>query len=669
MRFQINQIVISCFVALFCFFSLDTRLEAASPSYQPAPLRNQALMFEMSGSGSQQIKLDVIIKKAPVVKKQLLAKKQLPAKQQLFVKKQLPAKQQLFVKKQHLVKKQSTIAKQSELPRTLYRNKIWKVEGERYDIPLRYTSKVKRIVRRLTTKKRKQIIKGMRRSGRYVPMITKMLLEEGMPLDLVFMVPAESNFNVTARSHKSAVGLWQFIASTGRNYGLKINRWIDERRDPVLSTRAAITYLKHLYGLFGDWELAMAAYNTGEGRVRRAIKKAKRKGLKHNYSSLRLPRETRSYVPAIMAMAVIYKNPAKYGLGHVRPIDAMDETKASLPVSFSLEEVAQRSKMSFRLLREKNQALFLGVPPMTQKRYSFYIPQRFHTNLMASMEQNPEPSKKWSLSYNALLGNSAHVTGVLEKFGAPIYFKVRNGDNLWDLAKKHKTSIRRLARWNKLNSKSVLRVNRRMKTYVPTWRVFKEVGGVSAPSSPRLIAQRIRVPKGGSLSVIAKRYRTSVKKLIKWNKLSSPNSLRAGQRLVIGYRKVSNSKLPSAANIIRVPRNTTLSHLALRYKTTVKKLMSWNGLTNSKQLRTGMRFYVKAPAKGRKKPQKIIVAKTSSNKAPKVRHRIIRVRNGDTLWRLARFYQTTVKKLVALNELKSASSLRLNQKLIVPFRS
>jgi membrane-bound lytic murein transglycosylase D len=657
MRFKINQIVVNCFVALLYIFSLDTRLEAASPSYEPAPLRNQALMFEMSGSGSQQIKLNVPLKKPHAVKKPL------------FVKKQLPATKQFFVKKQHLVKKQPTIAKHAELPRTLYRSKIWKVEGEQYDIPLRYTSKVKRIIRRLTTKKRKQIITGMRRSGKYVPMILKMLREEGMPLDLVYMVPAESNFNVIIRSHKSAVGLWQFIASTGRNYGLKINRWIDERRDPVLSTKAAITYLKHLYGLFGDWELAMAAYNTGEGRVKRAIKKAKRKGLKHNYSSLRLPRETRNYVPSIMAMAVIYKNPARYGLGHVRPIEAMDETKSSLPVSFSLEEVAQRSKMSFRMLREKNQALFLGVPPMKQKRYSFYIPQRFHTNLMASMEQNPEPSKKWSLSYNALLGNSAHVTGVLEKYGAPIYFKIRNGDNLWDLAKKHKTSIRRLARWNKLNSKSVLRVNRRMKTYVPTWRVFKEVAGASAPSSPRMIAQRIRVPKGGSLSVIAKRYRTSVHKLIEWNKLSNPNSLRAGQRLVIGYRKVSNPKLSSAANIIRVPRNMTLSHLAIRYKTTVKKLMNWNGLTNSKQLRTGMRFYVKAPAKGRKKPQKIIVAKTSSNNAPKVRHRIIRIRNGDTLWRIARFYQTTVKELVVLNELKSASRLRLNQKLIVPFRS
>jgi LysM repeat protein len=97
--------------------------------------------------------------------------------------------------------------------------------------------------------------------------------------------------------------------------------------------------------------------------------------------------------------------------------------------------------------------------------------------------------------------------------------------------------------------------------------------------------------------------------------------------------------------------------------------MSWNGLTNSKQLRTGMRFYVKRPAKGRIKPKQSVVVKTSSINAPKVRHRIIRVRNGDTLWRIARFYRTTVKELVVLNELKSASHLRLNQKLIVPFRS
>ena len=168
----------------------------------------------------------------------------------------------------------------------------------------------------------------------------------------------------------------------------------------------------------------------------------------------------------------------------------MDETKGSLSVAFSLEEVARRSKMSFRTLRDMNPALYLGVPPMTQKSYSFYIPQLHHKALLASMEQNPKPSKQWGRSYNTLLGNSSRVTRILEKYGAPVYFRVKYGDNLWDLARKHKTSVRRLARWNRLNSKSVLRVNQRLKTFVPTWRVFQEVASNYSYSSPKLIAQR-----------------------------------------------------------------------------------------------------------------------------------------------------------------------------------
>ena len=626
MKFKILQNNISCFLVILLIFTFVKQLEAASPSYQPAPLRNQSLLFETSGKAIRKIKLDVSSIKKPVVKKITNSK-------------------------------------------TPYRNKFWKVEGKSYDIPIRVNSKVKSILRKFASKNRKQLIVGIQRSGKFMPMITRMLQKEGLPLDLAYMVPVESNFNVRARSNKSAVGLWQFIASTGRIYGLKINRWIDERRDPVLATKAAITYLKHLYGIFGDWELAMAAYNSGEGRVKRAINRAKKKGRKHNFWSLRLPRETRGYVPSIMAMAVIYKNPKRYGFGHVRPLSPMDETKASLTVAFSLEEVAKRSKMSFSALRDKNPALFLGVPPMTQTSYSFYVPQNNRQELMASLKQSPNPSKKWGHSYNALLGSSNRVTRVLEKFGAPIYFRVKTGDNLWDLARKHKTSIRRLARWNRLNSKSVLRVNRRLKIYVPTWRVFREVARNSSYSSTRLIALRIRVPKGGALSVIAEKYKTSVRKLMRWNKLSSPHAIRAGQRLVVGYRKASNSNLPREASVIRVPRNTTLSHLAIRYKTSARKLMTWNGLTNSRQLRTGMRLYVKAPEKIKRKQQKRIIAKKNSRRLIKVRHKIIRVRNGDTLWGIARIYRTTVKALVALNELKSESHLRLNQKLIVPYPS
>ena len=294
---KMNIFILRSFLTFLLFSSSTLLLEAASPNFQPAPLRNHEMLLEASRSGIQEVKL--------------VARTKISSSE---IKKPLTS--------------------------TLYRNKFWKVEGKTYDIPIRYNSKVKRIIRRLTTKKRKQVIKGMRLSGKYMPMILKMLHEDGMPLDLVYMVSAESNFNVRARSNKSAVGLWQFIASTGRLYGLKINRWIDERRDPILSTIAAITYLKHLYGLFGDWELAMAAYNTGEGRVKRAIELAKRKGQKHNFSSLRLPRETRYYVPARMALSVIYKNPARYGFGHVKKMSPLDETLGNLPVAFSLEEVA-----------------------------------------------------------------------------------------------------------------------------------------------------------------------------------------------------------------------------------------------------------------------------------------------------------------------------------------
>ena len=607
------------FVSVMTFFlilTIVTNLKASTNLFSPVPLSNQSLMFESTGSGIKEIEFGSFQKRSTFLKKQSLSK-------------------------------------------TIYREKIWNFEGTQYDIPIRYSPKVDRIIRRLTTKQRKKIMKGIRRSGKYAPMIIRMLKEEGMPLDLLYMVPAESNFSVHSVSNKSAVGLWQFISSTGRRYGLKINRWIDERRDPILSTKAAITYLKHLYGIFGDWELAMAAYNTGEGRVQRAINLAKRKGRATDYSSLRLPRETRNYVPSIMAMAIIFKNPDHYGFEHVRSTDPMDENKANLKIAFSLEEVAKRSKISFRLLREKNPALFLGLPPMIQKKYSFYLPKKFHKNLILSLEKDPFPSKKWGLSYNALLSNSKYVTRVLQKFGVPIYFRVQKGDNLWDLSKKHKTSISRLSKWNKLNSKSVLKVNKRLKTYVPTWRVFKEIAKNKTISRPKLIAQRIRVPRGGALSKIARRYRTSVKKLMRWNKISNPKDLKEGQKLIVGYREITNGKFPKAVKVIRVPKNVTLSHLALRYKTSIKKLMIWNGLSNTKQLRAGMRFYVKKPPK--------ILSKSKNTFG--IKHKIIRVRSGDTLWSIAKLYRTTVKNLIALNELKPKNYLLPNQKLIVPSRS
>ena len=613
------------FLTFYITIAIVINIKASTNSFQPAQIKNSSLMFESNGRIVKKIGEDRFKKSRDVLEKQLIQK-------------------------------------------SVYRKKFWEFEGKYYDIPIKFSPKVDRIIRRLTTKQRKKIMKGIRRSGRYAPMITRMLKEEGMPLDLLYMVPAESNFSVHSVSSKNAVGLWQFISSTGRRYGLKINRWVDERRDPVLSTKAAIMYLKNLYGIFGDWELAMAAYNTGEGRVQRSIKLAKRKGRGTDYYSLKLPRETRNYVPSIMAMAIIFKNPNRYGFGHVKSLNPIDETKVSLSVSFSLEEVAKRSKISFRMLREKNPALFLGLPPMTQKKYSFYIPKKYHQNLLESLKYNPKPSKKWSINYNRLISNSSIGTRILERYGVPIYFKVQKGDNLWDLSRKHKTSINRLLKWNKLNAKSVLRVNKKLKTYVPTWRVFKEIARKSFSFNSKLIAKHIRVSKGGVLSKIARRHRTSVKKLMHWNKLSHPDQLRAGQKLIVGYRKISNKQYTNYKDVIRIPKNVTISHLALKYKKTVKELMDWNGLTDAKQLREGMRFYIKNPSKKLFKTREKSLSNLDSYKI-KARHMIIRVRSGDTLWGLAKLYRTTVEALKEINELESSNYLRPNQKLIVPISS
>ena len=216
------------FLTFYITIAIVINIKASTNSFQPAQIKNSSLMFESNGRIVKKIGEDRFKKSRDVLEKQLIQK-------------------------------------------SVYRKKFWEFEGKYYDIPIKFSPKVDRIIRRLTTKQRKKIMKGIRRSGRYAPMITRMLKEEGMPLDLLYMVPAESNFSVHSVSSKNAVGLWQFISSTGRRYGLKINRWVDERRDPVLSTKAAIMYLKNLYGIFGDWELAMAAYNTGEGRVQRSI--------------------------------------------------------------------------------------------------------------------------------------------------------------------------------------------------------------------------------------------------------------------------------------------------------------------------------------------------------------------------------------------------------------
>jgi len=208
----------------------------------------------------------------------------------------------------------------------------------------------------------------LERSGIYVPMLLEKLDERDMPRDLIYLAMIESGFEAHAYSHAAASGLWQFIAETGQRYGLEIDRAVDERNDPVKATDAALDYLEELHDRFGSWYLAAAAYNTGENRVGRIMREEfgrENAESEEDYYRIwsRLPRETRDYVPLMIAAARISKEPAKYGFSHIEPLPALEYDEVVLPPATDLGKVAQAAGVGLAELKALNPHFKLDRTP------------------------------------------------------------------------------------------------------------------------------------------------------------------------------------------------------------------------------------------------------------------------------------------------------------------
>ena len=207
----------------------------------------------------------------------------------------------------------------------------------------------------------------LKRSGRYMDLFRSVLQREGLPPDLVHLVFVESGFNLNARSVSAAVGPWQFLRSTGKFFGLTVDQWVDERKDPEKATVAAARYLKHLYGIFGDWPLALASYNAGEGTVLRAIKA---QGTT-NYWDLKLPRQTEDYVPQFMAALTIARDPARYGFDSVELDDPMAFDEVALKGPVDLRAVARHGRLLLRGAQDAQPGrAALGGPGLRRHRHA-----------------------------------------------------------------------------------------------------------------------------------------------------------------------------------------------------------------------------------------------------------------------------------------------------------
>jgi membrane-bound lytic murein transglycosylase D len=308
--------------------------------------------------------------------------------------------------------------------------------GVAWDLPNLDHDRVDYWVDRFTTSKRDDFTRFLERSGRYVPMISAKLEERGMPQDLIYLAMIESGFNPKAYSPAAASGLWQFIAETGKRYGLDVNQAVDERNDPEKATDAALTYLTELHDRFDSWYLAAAAYNTGENRVGRIMREetGSEKGSEESYYQIwdRLPRETRDYVPLMIAAARIAKEPQKYGFGEVELEAPLSYEEVVVDAATPLSAVAEAAGVELSDIKQLNPQLKLNRT----------------RNDMRSVLRVPPGTR------TAFLVNWPKVRE--QKTLAVQEYRIRRGDSLLGIARRHGVSVEAIKDANSLSGSRII---------------------------------------------------------------------------------------------------------------------------------------------------------------------------------------------------------------------
>ncbi|MFT6265435.1 MAG: membrane-bound lytic murein transglycosylase D [Oleiphilaceae bacterium] len=438
-----------------------------------------------------------------------------------------------------------------------------------------------------------------KRSARYMHFIVEEILKRDLPMELALLPFVESAYDPFAYSHGRASGLWQFIPGTGKAYGLHQNWWYDGRRDIPASTKAALDYLSYLNKRFdGDWLHALAAYNSGSGRVGKAIRKNKKLGKKTDFWSLHLPKETKAYVPKLLALSKLVLNPEKYGSA-LPPIpdqpyfkivqtgSQIDLAQAASLADIDINEIyklnpgfnqwASSPLGPHRLLipieRAEKFAIKLKALSPTKRlnwnRYSVrngdslsVIAKKFNTTPTLIMQVNhlksnmirvkqklliPIASKGKSYydlsQQNRLSNKQNNLKG--SKGSTKLYYTVKSGDTIWDLALAHKVGVRSLAKWNGMAPKDVLRPGKKLLIWSKANQNSANSPATHLPgpfAKKRDMIKRIgyRVRKGDSLAKIANKFSVSISNLIVWNKLNKKKYLQPGQKLTI-YVDLTNS--------------------------------------------------------------------------------------------------------------------------------
>jgi membrane-bound lytic murein transglycosylase D len=547
-----------------------------------------------------------------------------------------------------------------------------------YDMPIEWNQRVENSIIYYQTVARQAFETYLKRSGKFKDLMQRILREKGLPEDLVWLCLVESGFNPKAYSWARASGPWQFIASTGRKYGLGSNWWYDERRDFVKSTYAACDYLSFLYDRFESWPLALAAYNGGEGRVEKVMKKCGT----DNFWKLKLNKQTANYVPLYMAATIIAKEPERYGF-EVKYEDPIQYDVVRVNQPMDLKKVANALGSPTSFLEELNPELRRGITPPNYPGYPLRIPpgtkelfasmfegydaktsglfvehkvtkgqtlshlsQRYGVPISAIMEMNsltnkhrlsigqrliiPANTGAQRSSANSHPKTSANTSAKAKNSSS---YTVKKGDTLSKLAVNSGTTVGEIQRMNGLKRADKIYAGQKLK-----------MPGTNNPTSGGLFVEHV-VRKGENLSYLSKKYQVSVSAIMEANNLSSAHILQIGQRLLI--------PTPYGETVLtyEVKKGDTISDLALRFGSSPGEIKRLNGLKSLHYIKPGQQL--KIPSSNG----------NGGGEESEGRWLTYVVKQGDSLWKIARAFGVLMEKIIQWNNMTSPSKLRIGDKI------
>ncbi len=425
--------------------------------------------------------------------------------------------------------------------------------------------------------------KGMERAFHYTPIIEQTLKEYHLPTELMFLPMIESNYRVHAVSPAGAVGLWQFIRATARRYGLTIDRWVDERRDPEKATKAAALYLADLYQMLGDWDLALAGYYMGEYKVHNAIGKHRTRDIKTLAETRSFGKGARNYISRFKAVVLLTKQAEKYEIS-LQPSAPLSYDTVEVKKGTYLKDLAQKIGISYKELRDLNPELKQSRTPPGKGTYILKVPSGIGTIVVAQTSvdhQNPDEQK--TARKKATPKKKKKKTTRTSSSRDTLTYRVKRGDNLAKIARKYGVKATLLQQVNKIRDAKTIQIGQTIR--VPM-----------SASSKKAIVITHKVKKGETLSRIAKQYKITATTLKSYNKIRNANKLRIGQTLKIPLSKsnmlAQNQKNKNQMVTYRVKQGDSLSKIASTFGVSVNQLRRWNNMQRETVIYPGNRIKV-----------------------------------------------------------------------------